>query len=397
MTSLPLKIAFRYLFARKSYNVINMISGIGVAGMAVGTAALIIILSVFNGFNDLVQNSLADAGADLSIVPSSGKVFIPEGPAFDWAMENDDIIRLSSTLEEQVFVTYEGRQSLARIKGLDPAAEEESPLQEHLIDGNWQLHRGALPQAIAGAGLAYSLGLNPRFVTPLEIHYPSRTEAVSLANPAASLRSVKAQISGIVSISSELDAKLLLVPIELLRKLLDYGQEVSAIEIWTAEGKAAKVQKKLQEQLGPSFKVLDRFQQDASVYRMMRYEKLAIYLILIFVVLLVAFNIYSSLKMLIIEKQGDMATLRSMGASESLLRKVFTLEGFLISFLGMCIGLIIGIVLVLLQSRFGLVPMPGNFIVSAYPVVLKASDILLTVAGVSLIGLLMALIPSRKL
>ena len=397
MTTLPLKIAFRYLFAKKSYNVINMISGIGAAGMAIGTAALIIILSVFNGFNNLVASSLADAGADLVIRPASGKVFVPEGPAFDWALEADDVLRLSSTIEEQVFLSYEGRQSLARVKGLDSVAEEESSLQEHLIDGKWLLHKGSLPQAVVGSGLAYSLGLNPRFVTPLQIHYPSRTEQVSLSNPAASLRSVKVQTAGVVSVNAELDAKLLLVPIEVLRDLLEYGEEVSAVEVWTAPGSTETVQKALAERLGPGFKVLNRYEQDASLYRMMRYEKLAIYLILIFVVLLVAFNIYSSLKMLVIEKEGDRETLRSMGASEGLIRNIFVLEGFLVSLSGMLIGLVIGCLLVWLQSRYGLVSMPGNFIVNAYPVELHLSDVLLTVAGVSLIGLLMAFIPARKL
>ena len=394
--TLPLKIAFRYLFARKSYNVINMISGIGVAGMAVGTAALIIILSVFNGFNALVSDSLADAGADLVIRPVTGKVFVPEGPAFDWAMASDDVVRLNSILEEQVFLSYEGRQGLARVRGLDAAAEEESPLQEHIIDGAWILHKGTLPQAVAGVGLAHSLGLSPRFVTPLEILYPSRTEAVSLSNPGASLRSVRIQTAGVISVNAELDAKLLLVPIETLRQLMEYPTEVSCIEIGTAPGRTQAVQKQLQALLGPSFQVMDRYAQDVSIYRMMRYEKLAIFLILIFVVLLVAFNIYSALKMLVIEKQGDMLTLKAMGAEEKLIRKIFILEGLLLSLLGLVIGLVIGILVVWLQSRFGLVGMPGNFVVTAYPVKLKAGDVLLTVAAVALTGLLMALIPTRK-
>ena len=155
--------------------------------------------------------------------------------------------------------------------------------------------------------------------------------------------------------------------------------------------------KELQKRLGPGFRVLDRQQQNASVYRMMRYEKLAIYLILVFIVLIVAFNIYSSLKMLIIEKQGDMGTLRSLGAPESLLRRIFLLEGWAVSLFGMCIGLVIGVTLVLLQQHFGLVPMPGNFTITAYPVDLRLTDILWTVGGVSLIGLVMALLPSRRL
>ena len=392
---LPLQFAFRYLFARKSYNVINLISGIGVAGMAVGTAALVIVLSVFNGFKVLVSDSLSDAGATLVVRPAEGKVFVPEGPAFDWMLETEDIDRVSSVLEEQSFLSCEGRQSLARVKGIDPVAEEESPLQSHVVDGSWQFHRGELPLAVAGATLAYSLGANPRFVTPLEIHYPSRTEQISLANPAASLHSQRVQLSGVFSVNAELDAKLLLVPIGLMRELLDYEKEVSSLELWTTKG--PQVQKELSMRLGPGFRVLNREQQNESVYRMMRYEKLAIYLILVFIVLIIAFNIYSSLKMLIIEKQADMGTLRSLGAPEGLLRRIFLTEGWLVSLLGMFIGLVLGVIIVLLQQHFGFVQMPGNFAITAYPVVLKFADLLWTVTGVAGVGFLMALIPSRKL
>lgn len=395
--NLPLRFAVRYLFARKSYNVINMISGIGVAGMAVGTAALVIILSVFNGFNDLVATSLADAKADLTVRPAEGKVFTPDSATFAGVLEDPRILRLSSVLEEQVFLSYEGRQSLARVKGLDQAAQEESPLQERLIDGSWAFQREELSFGVAGAGLAHSLGLSPRFVTPIEIYYPSRTKAVSLTNPSASLRSAKLRLAGIFSVNADLDARLMLVPIGLMRELLEYPTEVSSLDIWTAEGQTPAVQKDLSALLGPSFRVLDRVQQDESLYRMMRYEKLAIYLILIFIVLLVAFNIYSSLRMLVIEKRADTGTLRALGAPEPLLRRIFLLEGWLVSLLGMVIGLVLGVLLVLAQQRWGWVPMPGNFVVSAYPVVLQASDLLWTVAGVSAIGLLMALIPSRKL
>ena len=392
---LPLRFAFRYLFARKSYNVINLISGIGVAGMAVGTAALVIVLSVFNGFNTLVADSLSDAGAPLVIRPAQGKVFVPEGPAFDWMMESEAVTRLSSVLEEQAFLSYEGKQSLARVKGIDPVAQEESSLQEYLVSGTWQFYKGDLPQAVAGASLAYSLGASPRFVTPLEIHYPSRTEQISLANPAASLRTQRVQLSGTFSVNADLDAKLLIVPIGLMRELLEYEKEVSSLEVWADD--VPRVQKELQTRLGPSFKVLDQQQQNQSIYRMMRYEKLAIYLILVFIVVIIAFNIYSSLKMLIIEKQADMGTLRSLGAPEALLRRIFLAEGWLVSLLGMAIGLVLGVVIVLLQQHFGFVQMPGNFAVTAYPVVLKTADLLWTVAGVAGVGLVMALIPSRKL
>lgn len=395
MTTLPLRIALRYLFSRKSYHVINMISGIGAAGMAIGTAALVVILSVFNGFDSLVSQSLTDAHPDLVIKPAAGKVFRPD--SLSWLVEEPSIVRLSSVLEDQAFLSCDGKQGLVLVKGVDLAAEEESPLKAHMIDGVWQLHRGDRAMAVAGAGLAAQLGLNPRFLAPLELHYPSRTEAISLANPAASLRSVKLGLAGVLSVSSELDAKLLVVPIGTVRELLGYETEVSALEIWTAPEQAQALQKNLQERLGSHFRVLDRYQQNASVYKMMRYEKLAIFLILIFVVLIIAFNIYSSLRMLVIEKEADIATLRSMGATDSLVRRIFRLEGWLVSLVGIVIGLVLGVALVLLQQQLGLVPMPGNFVVDAYPVVLRASDLLWTVAGVAFIGYLMALLPTRRL
>ena len=395
MTTLPLRIALRYLFSRKSYHVINMISGIGAAGMAIGTAALVVILSVFNGFDSLVSQSLTDAHPDLVIKPAAGKVFRPD--SLSWLVEEPSIVRLSSVLEDQAFLSCDGKQGLVLVKGVDLAAEEESPLKAHMIDGVWQLHRGDRAMAVAGAGLAAQLGLNPRFLAPLELHYPSRTEAISLANPAASLRSVKLGLAGVLSVSSELDAKLLVVPIGSVRELLGYETEVSALEIWTAPEQAKALQKTLQERLGTHFRVLDRYQQNASVYKMMRYEKLAIFLILIFVVLIIAFNIYSSLRMLVIEKEADIATLRSMGATDSLVRRIFRLEGWLVSLVGIVIGLVLGVALVLLQQQLGLVPMPGNFVVDAYPVVLRASDLLWTVAGVALIGYLMALLPTRRI
>ena len=394
---LPFIFAVRYLFSRKSHNVINMISGIGVAGMAIGTAALVVILSVFNGFNRLVSDSLEASDPDFVIRPASGKFFTPDSATFAPILEDSRVLRLSSVLEEQVFLSYEGRQSLARVKGIDEAAQEESPLQDCIIDGAWFFHRGDMPMAVSGAALAHSIGLGPRFVTPFEIYYPSRKENISLANPQASLRKIKVRTAGVISVNAELDAKLMLVPIEAMRELLELETEVSSIEIWAAPDTADALEKELSAAIGPELKVLNRFRQEESIYKMMRYEKLAIFLILIFVVIIIAFNIYSSLKMLIIEKEADMGTLRAMGAPDGMIRRIFLLEGWLVSLMGLIIGLIIGVALVLVQQHFGLIGMPGNFVVDSYPVSLKMTDILWIAAGVSVIGYLMALLPSRKI
>ena len=395
--SVPFRFALRYLFARKSYNVINLISGIGALGMAVGTAALVIILSVFNGFNKIVSESLSETAPDIVIRPASGKVFTPDSTLFAPILENPYVETLSSVLEEQVFISLDGRQSLARVKGIDLVSQEEWSLQDKVAIGSWAFTKGSYPGAVIGDGLAGAIGASPRFVTPVEIYYPSRKDALSLSNPAASLRKVKVLCTGVFSSGSEMDAKMMVVPIGTMRELLEYESEVSSLEIMASEGKTEDVVKMVQEQLGDGFKVLDRYRQNESLYKMMSYEKLAIYLILIFVVIIIAFNIFSSLKMLVIEKQEDVGTLRALGAPEEMLRKIFLLEGFLVSALGMLAGLLLGVLLVFIQARFGLVPMPGNFIVKSYPVVLKVSDLALIAGGVSAVGYLIALIPSRKI
>ena len=398
MTNLPLRFAFRYLFARKSHNVINLISGISVAGMAIGTAALIIILSVFNGFNQLVSESLGDAQPDLIVKPATGKAFVPDSTTFAWLYDQDMVYNMSSVIEEQAFVSFDGKQSLARVKGVDSVFEEESPIQNHITDGVFSLHRGTGAGAVIGSSLAWSMEINPRFVAPLEIYYPDREGAVSLANPTSSLRSATARVNGIFALNSELDAEMVLVPIEMMRELLDYEDEVSAIEIRVVKDTPDKalggLVKELETRLGPDYEILDRYKQNEALYKMMRYEKLAIYMILIFIVIIIAFNIYSSLTMLIIEKKEDIGTLRSLGAPEPMTRRIFLLEGWLISLLGLAIGLVIGIAFVLLQQKFGLIRMPGNYIINAYPVILKASDIFWTVIGVAGVGYLIALLPT---
>ena len=398
MSHLPLRFALRYLFARKSHNVINIISGISVAGMAIGTAALVIILSVFNGFNKLISDSLDDAQPDLVVKPAAGKAFVPDSPAFNWLYEQDAVYNMSSVIEEQAFVSFDGKQSLARVKGVDSVYEEETPIREHMTDGVFALHRGTLPRAVVGSALAWSMDINPRFIAPLEIYYPDREGTVSLSNPAASLRSTKVTVAGLFALNAELDAELVLVPIETMRELLDYDDEVSAVEIRVKEGTTDKELKglvsQMESKLGPDYAVQDRYRQNEALYKMMRYEKLAIYMILIFIVVIIAFNIYSSLAMLIIEKKDDIGTLRSLGAPEGMTRRIFVLEGWLISLLGLVIGLALGVAFVLLQQKFGLIRMPGSYIINAYPVILKASDLIWTAVGVALVGYLIALLPS---
>ena len=395
--NVPLFIAKRYLFARKSHNVINIISAISAAGMAIGTAALILILSIYNGFGSLVKDNIGGVDPDFVVTAAKGKVFVPEGPAFESLLKDDRIASISSILEDNVFTGYDSHQGIARAKGVDSVFEEESPYRERVIEGEFLLHRGFMPTVVTGAGFASKMEINPNFVSRLEMFFPDREKNISLSNPAASLESIALRPTGIFSVNAQIDDELIILPIESMRELLGYEKEVSSLEITLAEGlgnkETNKLRKEISGMLGDDFKLLDRMQQHASIYRMMKYEKAAIFLILIFVIIIISFNVFGSLSMLIIEKKEDIGTLRSMGAADSTVSRIFILEGWMISLLGLAVGLAAGVGLALLQQKFGLIKMPGDYFVKAYPVVLKWPDILLTAGIVAGIGYLIALLP----
>ena len=393
-------IAGRYLFARKSHNVINIISAISAIGMAIGTAALIIILSVYNGFDSLIRSMMGTVEPDLLITPATGKVFVPEGEVYDWIYDQPEVLSMCCVLEDNVFISYDGRQSLVKAKGADWIYEEETPLREYILNGAFTLHKGDVPQAVLGDNLAHEMGINPRFLSPVEIYYPSRTKRISMADPTSALESVKVFPSGIFSVNDDVDKELMIVPIETMRKLLDYDDEVSAIEIRVTEGTGRKDIARLQEEismrLGDGFLVKDRYRQNEVLYKMMMYEKMVTWLILIFVIIIIGFNIFGSLTMLIIEKEDDIRILRSMGATDRLIKRIFILEGWFISLAGLATGLMAGTALSLIQQHFGLIKMPGQFLVQAYPIIISWSDILFTAAGVAIIGYLIALLPVRS-
>jgi len=375
---LPLFIAGRYLFAKKSHNVINIISAISAAGMAVGTAALVIILSVYNGFDDLVSRSLNEMDPDYLVVPAAGKVFEPQGAVFDWLAQHPDVAATAPVLQENVFVSYEGNQGMALAKGIE---------DDSLVFGD-------LPRCAVGIGLAYRLGINPGFVANLEIYYPDRTASINMANPMASVESIKAHPERLLSVNAEVDNTLVQLPLAAMRELTGYATQVSGIEVRLREGLSARAVRRfgrdLAARLGDGLAAKDRYRQNEALFKMMKYEKAAVFLILLFVVIIIAFNIFGSLTMLLIDKRGDIETLRSLGATPQLVRRIFVLEGWLISLLGLAAGLVAGLALALLQQRYGLIPLPGNYLVSSYPVIIQPLDILLVAASTALVGYLIA-------
>ena len=435
-----LYIARRYLVARKSLGVIHAISTLSAIGMAVGTAALILILSVYNGFDRVIEQSLSDLSPDVLVTPATGKFFVPSGPAFDALLEDPRVEQICSVVEEQVFIAYGGRQQLARAKGVDAVYEAESRLADHVVEGIFALHDGALPQAAIGVALAREMGIRPHFVDPLTLYYPRRGARIPLAGPAAALGSVKLHPAALLSVNATTDEELIVVPIDQMQTLLGLDNQISGIELRLASNSSLSNQavtsstkqdanpsdqsvsssdnqtasspsinrglsstrtgrkflRELRELLGPDFLVQDRVQQQPALYKMMRYEKLAIYLILLFVVIIIASNIFGSLSMLSIAKRGDMETLRALGANDRLVRRIFIWEGWLVSLIGLAAGLIVGVALSLAQQHYGFVKMPGGFFLQAYPVVLQPADILWTALGVAAVGFAVSLLAAPR-
>ena len=393
-------IAFRYLFAKKSHNVINVISAISAAGIAVGTAALILILSVYNGFDGIIRANLSDLSPDL-LVRSEGASLFPADSSVFSSLESDGRVKsVSRVLEENVFITYGDKQGIAAAKGVDSVYEEVSPLSRHITAGNFSLHKGELELVSVGAGLAYDMGVNPRFLERLVLHYPKSAAVSPLLGPASAMGSESLVVGSLFSISSAADASLIVVPIRAMRRLLGRGDEdvVSGLELRVEDGvDISRLRSELASAFGPGFKVEDRYMQNSSLYKMMKYEKLAIFMILLFVVIIVAFNIFGSLSMLIVEKGDDISMLRAMGARGAFVRRVFLLEGWMISLCGLLAGLVCGVGLALVQQYFGIIKMPGGFFIQAYPVQLQLQDVLLTAVGVALIGFAVAFISSSKL
>lgn len=394
-------IARRYLFAKKSHNVINIISIISAAGIAIGCAALVIILSVYNGFDGVVRDLNDAATADVLVTPVRGKVFVPDG-RFDAFREDPRVKAVCGVLEESVFVQYGDRNKVVVARGVDSLYEQVTALRDHLVEGDFSLTFGDMNQVVLGRLVAMELGVRTTFLQPLTAWFPSRTRQVDLLNPLASLRQEKLHPAGIVSLEQNFDQKYLFMPLPALRELLEYQEEVSAVEIYLTpqgldrKGMASReVLSQLKASLGDAFLVRDRQQQNTTLYKLLIYEKVAIYLILLFVMLIISFNIYGSLSMLIIEKRDDIATLQAMGADDALVGRIFVREGWMISLLGIAVGVGIGLLVCLLQQHYGFVKMPGNFVVDAYPVVVQPLDIVLVVVGVAFIGWLISLLTRR--
>jgi lipoprotein-releasing system permease protein len=396
---LSLYIAKRYLFAKKSRNAINVISSISVAGVTVGTMALIIVLSVFNGLETLVRSIFNTFDPDLKITPAEGKTFIPDSATLSLLSNVNGIACYALCLEENALLKYGEKQYIATIKGVDDNYAQVTGIDSSMWDGEFILRsEQGRPFAITGIGIANYLGMRVNFVTPLNIYVPKRTGTAELNPEDAFVRNYIFP-SGIYQVEQEYDSKYVFMPIDFARELLEFDSEVTSVEIkFENESRESEVQKNVTKLFGKGFIVQNKYEQQEIFYKVMQSERLAIFFILTLILIIASFSIVGSLTMLIIEKERDIEILRSLGADNTLIRKIFIFEGWLISIIGAFAGILLGFAICWIQQTFGLVRLQSDtLILDAYPVLMKLKDFIAVPATVLMIGFWAAWYPVRFL
>jgi lipoprotein-releasing system permease protein len=402
--NLPFYIARRYLFSKKKHNAINIISGISVCGVALATLALVCTLSVFNGFQDMVAGFFTAFDPELKITIREGKVFEPQGAAFQEVRSLPEIGVWTETLEENAMVQYKDRQAMAIIKGVEDNFEELTSIDSLLYGaGEFILHDSIVDYGVLGVELISELGTGLQFVDPLQVYAPKRNVRVNMANPSASFNRDYLFSPGVVFVVNQqkYDARYILTSLSFARNLFNYDTEVSAVELKLKPGAdVTAVQRKIARILGGEFVVLDRYEQQADVFRIMEIEKFISYLFLTFILAIACFNVIGSLSMLILDKREDVETLRNLGADDRLIARIFLFEGRLISLFGALSGIVLGLLLCYIQQRFGIISLGGgngSFIVDAYPVSVHVTDVVLIFITVITVGFLSVWYPVHYL
>lgn len=392
------RIARRYLFSKKSHNAINVISGISSLGVAVGTMALVFVLSIFNGFELLFSDLFSAFDPELKITVNEGKQFSVDSPEFKELRKHPAVAVFTEVVEENALLKFKEKQMPAMIKGVSEDFKQMTLIDSIMFDGEFLLFDGAFERSVAGAGIASILGLGAHFIDPLYIYAPKRTSKINLLRPEQSFNQSATFLSGVFSVQqSEYDNQYVLVSLNLARELFEYkDSEVSAIELKLVPGtEGKKIQKEIQKILGKAYSVRNRYEQQESYFKIMKIEKWITFLILSFILLIASFNIIGSLSMLIIDKKDDILTLRNLGADNQLIKQIFLLEGWMISFVGAVVGVIIGTIFALLQEKIGFIKLGAGFIVENYPSVTQFSDVFLVLITVLVIGFFAAWYPVK--
>lgn len=398
--NLPFFIARRYFLSKRIPGVIHLISWVSLIGVTVGTAALIIVLSVFNGFEHLVLSLYQTFDADLKITAAQGKYFYLDEERMKELQAMEGVHFLTPVIEENVVLRYDNKQAIAKAKGVAPDFIFEKGLDSMVIMGSPEIEDKTRKFMLVGSGIASRLGTTYfKGMTAIQVYLPKKSVRSFYVNPEQAFHKKTILNGGIFGIQQDFDEKYVIVPIDFMRDLSQEEKGVTAIEIIATNGKNIKQLKaNISELLGKDFKVSDRFEQHAALYKVFKFEKLAVFLILGFILLIAAFNLTGALIMLSIEKKKDLSVLVAMGARKSLIYRVVFLLGFILSFVGALVGMTLGAFICFLQIQYGFVTLPsegGTFVLNAYPVAFRLWDFVAVFFMVLTLGFLVAGYPSR--
>ena len=386
MNRLSQLFARRYLFSAKSHSVINVISAVSVVAVGVPVAAMIILMSVFNGFAGLVDGMQSAFDADLEVRPREGKTFMTDALPTDSIRSIEGVRGASFALEQSALAEYGGRQVVITVRGVDDNYTDVLPMTDYVQTGEFELRLGEIEQACVGSSVAYRLGVRTFLDTPLNLYSPRRGE-ISTLLPIDAYTHRRTWPSGVFMISGDVDDSYILTTIELAQSLFDYDGRASQLLVDVRdEASLERTRDAVQTAVGDDFKVVTRLEQQAALYRIMKYEKWGIFFISLLVLIIASFSIVGSLAMLIIDKRDNITTLRAIGARTEFVRSIFTGQGALIGLLGAAIGLVLGVGICWAQQHFGLIEMPGTtFVVRYYPVEMKLTDILVIIAAMAIV------------
>lgn len=398
----PFYIARRYLFSKKSTHAINVISAISVVGVAVATMALVVTLSVFNGFHDMVASFFTQMDPQLKVTPLKGKTAPVDDPILTKIRQLPQVEVATECLEDQALAVYGDRQLMVKVKGVEDNFDSLTHIREILEgDGSFELHAADMNYGIPGLGVAYLLGMGYTYDNPLKIYAPKREGQLDLANPMEGFVEDELYSPGVLFAmkQSKYDKNYILTSIDFTRKLFAQDGMLSSLELRLKPGSDFDAVKSEMKQLaGDKYYVRDRYEQQEDTFRIMKIEKLIAYIFLTFILMIACFNIIGSLSMLIIDKRDDVVTLRNLGASDRQITRIFLFEGRMISVIGALIGIAIGLLLCWLQQQYGFVRLgssEGSFVVDAYPVSVHPTDIVLIFITVVAVGFLSVWYPVR--
>ncbi|MEJ8804328.1 ABC transporter permease [Pontibacter sp. H249] len=396
--NVPFLIAKRYFFSRKKRNIISIISNIAMIGVAVGSAALIIVLSVFNGLEDLIRKIYSSFDPDLKITVVEGKSFETDTEFMNRIRNMPGVVVVSEVIEDNALLRYNDKQMVVKVKGVSENFFQQNDIPQSIVEGHSELIYNDTYHALIGRGVQYQLSIRPnnQFV-PLQFLYPRNVKFNPL-NPEGSFNSLNITPGGIFAIERQYDDAYVFVPLNFAEELLEYGRRRTALEIKVDQGyKVEQVKRSLQELLGAEFKVLNSDEQHTSLLRAVKVEKLFVFITFAFILFIASLNIFFSLSMLVIDKKKDIAILASMGATANTIRNIFLLEGALVALIGAAYGLTLGMLICNLQQAFGLVSMGmATSVVEAYPVKMEIEDFIFTGLAIIVITLLVSIRPARK-